>query len=63
MALELSNEAIEKGAAVLMEYCPDSAVGDKVDREMVGSIFHVMSDRQSNEKDPSGASTQHLCDF
>jgi hypothetical protein len=40
--VEISNEMIQAGAAVYLGFCPDSGVGDAVDRKMVAEIFLAM---------------------
>jgi hypothetical protein len=43
---EIAPQMIEAGLDVLLRYCPDSATGDGVDKEMVGDIYAAMSSAQ-----------------
>ncbi len=40
--IEISSEIIEAGVAVYLGFCPDSGVGDMLDRKMVIEIFLAM---------------------
>jgi hypothetical protein len=41
-SIEVTEEMIEAGLAVLVARCPDTATGDHLDREMVADIFVAM---------------------
>lgn len=40
--IEITPEMIEAGVEVLREHCPDTAVGDSLDRQMVREIYGAM---------------------
>ena len=39
---EITSGMIEAGVAVYLEHCPDTGVGDRIDRKMVAEIFEAM---------------------
>ncbi len=40
--ITVTPEMIEAGVTVYLEWCPDTGVGDSVDRKMVQAIFSAM---------------------
>lgn len=41
--IEITPQMIEAGLAVYVGHCPDTACGDRLDREMIAEIFAAMS--------------------
>jgi hypothetical protein len=41
---------VSAGIGVLLEYCPDTAVGDGVDRRMVKRIYLAMAECQAKDR-------------
>jgi len=41
-ALCIPPNAIDEGVRVYLEHCPDSGVGDRLDRKMIVEIFEAM---------------------
>jgi hypothetical protein len=40
---EITDEMIEAGVETYLGFCPDSGVGDALDRKMVGRIYEAMA--------------------
>ena len=49
--IEVTAEMIEVGVRVYLEHCPDSGVGDRLDRKMIAEIFAGMT--AARPADPS----------
>lgn len=46
-ATEVTPAMLDAGVAVYLEHCPDSGVGDELDRRMVGRVFRAMAEAGS----------------